>query len=178
MGSQTFGKGSVQTILPLSNNSGIKLTTARYYTPNGRSIQAKGITPDKLVTDGLQRLEMREADLERHLMGDDEKKKVEEQKAIEALKKSIAASDKEDKSEKTASERAAEKKAEEKAFEYKPLNGADGKPVDFVLAQAFNYLKGLPVASNPRELVAAADKATTDKTAKVDAKPVAAKTKP
>ena len=45
MGTQTFGKGSVQTILPLGNNTAIKLTTARYYTPNGRSIQAKGITP-------------------------------------------------------------------------------------------------------------------------------------
>ena len=49
MGTQTFGKGSVQTILPLGNNTAIKLTTARYYTPNGRSIQAKGIVPDILV---------------------------------------------------------------------------------------------------------------------------------
>src|SRR5260221_9043848 len=46
MGTQTFGKGSVQTILPLGNGTAIKLTTARYYTPNGRSIQAKGITPE------------------------------------------------------------------------------------------------------------------------------------
>src|SRR5580704_14272133 len=46
MGSQSFGKGSVQTIIPLGNGTGIKLTTARYYTPNGRSIQVKGITPD------------------------------------------------------------------------------------------------------------------------------------
>ena len=56
MGTQTFGKGSVQTILPLGNNSAIKLTTARYYTPNGRSIQAKGIAPDVTVDDGSQRL--------------------------------------------------------------------------------------------------------------------------
>jgi hypothetical protein len=49
MGTQTFGKGSVQTILPLANNTAIKLTTARYYTPNGRSIQAKGIVPDIVV---------------------------------------------------------------------------------------------------------------------------------
>ena len=49
IGTQTFGKGSVQTILPLGNNTAIKLTTARYYTPNGRSIQAKGITPDIVV---------------------------------------------------------------------------------------------------------------------------------
>ena len=52
LGNQTFGKGSVQTILPLGNNAGLKLTTARYYTPSGRSIQAKGIEPDILVDDG------------------------------------------------------------------------------------------------------------------------------
>jgi len=46
IGTQTFGKGSVQTIMPLGNNTAIKLTTARYYTPSGRSIQAKGITPE------------------------------------------------------------------------------------------------------------------------------------
>jgi carboxyl-terminal processing protease len=76
MGTQTFGKGSVQTILPLGNNTGIKLTTARYYTPNGRSIQAKGIEPDILVEDpstvaqdnGM--LTLHEADLGRHLSND------------------------------------------------------------------------------------------------------------
>ncbi len=72
MGTQTFGKGSVQTILPLGNNTAIKLTTARYYTPNGRSIQAKGITPDIVVEEATiaeadPGLRMREADLERHL---------------------------------------------------------------------------------------------------------------
>jgi carboxyl-terminal processing protease len=49
MGTQSFGKGSVQTIIPLSDNSGLRLTTARYFTPNGTSIQAKGITPDIMV---------------------------------------------------------------------------------------------------------------------------------
>jgi carboxyl-terminal processing protease len=72
MGTQTFGKGSVQTILPLGNGTAIKLTTARYYTPNGRSIQAKGITPDIVVeeatvTEGDAGVKLREADLERHL---------------------------------------------------------------------------------------------------------------
>ena len=81
MGTQTFGKGSVQTILPLGNNTAIKLTTARYYTPNGQSIQAKGITPDihdESAADesGL----LREADLEGHLLNgsDEEKKAIEE----------------------------------------------------------------------------------------------------
>lgn len=68
MGSQTFGKGSVQTILPLSNSTAIKLTTARYYTPNGQSIQAKGITPDILDDEaGDNPRLLREADLNRHL---------------------------------------------------------------------------------------------------------------
>ncbi len=68
MGAQTFGKGSVQTILPLGNNAGLKLTTARYYTPAGRSIQAKGIEPDINVDDGRESPNrIREANLERHL---------------------------------------------------------------------------------------------------------------
>jgi carboxyl-terminal processing protease len=72
MGQQTFGKASVQTILPLSNNAALKLTTARYYTPNGRSIQAKGITPDITLDDGSSKedasLKLHEADLDRHLL--------------------------------------------------------------------------------------------------------------
>jgi carboxyl-terminal processing protease len=71
MGQQTFGKGSVQTILPLGNNTAIKLTTARYFTPNGRSIQAKGITPDIPLDDSTAEktasLKLREADLTKHL---------------------------------------------------------------------------------------------------------------
>src|SRR6185295_6063173 len=68
LGAQTFGKGSVQTILPLGNNTGLKLTTARYYTPAGRSIQAKGIDPDILVDDGRDSPNrIREANLEHHL---------------------------------------------------------------------------------------------------------------
>jgi carboxyl-terminal processing protease len=74
IGTQTFGKGSVQTILPLGNNQAVKLTTARYFTPNGRSIQAKGITPDIVVEDALEaRVLMREADLQGHLESDEEK---------------------------------------------------------------------------------------------------------
>ncbi|HUF22024.1 MAG TPA: S41 family peptidase [Burkholderiales bacterium] len=75
MGTQTFGKGSVQTILPLGNGTAIKLTTARYYTPEGRSIQAKGITPDIVVEEATiaegdaSAARVREADLQRHLRG-------------------------------------------------------------------------------------------------------------
>ncbi len=70
MGQQTFGKGSVQTILPLGNSTAIKLTTARYFTPKGRSIQARGITPDIPLDDGVSdrgALKLREADLTKHL---------------------------------------------------------------------------------------------------------------
>jgi len=74
VGTQTFGKGSVQTILPLPNNQAVKLTTARYYTPGGRSIQAKGIVPDLVVEDesGVKVL-LREADLNHHLSGEQDK---------------------------------------------------------------------------------------------------------
>jgi carboxyl-terminal processing protease len=72
MGTQSFGKGSVQTILPMNNGTAIKLTTARYFTPNGRSIQAKGIVPDIVVEDATvstaeQGMNLREADLSNHL---------------------------------------------------------------------------------------------------------------
>ncbi|MCD0503393.1 S41 family peptidase [Bordetella petrii] len=70
LGNRTFGKGSVQIILPLSQDTGVKLTTSRYFTPSGRSIQATGIEPDYVVADtaegDLFRLP-READLQRHL---------------------------------------------------------------------------------------------------------------
>ena len=72
MGTQSFGKGSVQTILPMNNGTAIKLTTARYFTPNGRSIQAKGIVPDITVEDSTvnstdQGFSLREADLPHRL---------------------------------------------------------------------------------------------------------------
>jgi carboxyl-terminal processing protease len=76
VGEKTFGKGSVQSVLNLRNGSGIRLTTSRYYTPSGRSIQAEGIQPDvevtavKLVENDDQR--QREVDLDRHLVGESE----------------------------------------------------------------------------------------------------------
>src|SRR5688572_18615863 len=73
VGVQTFGKGSVQTILPLPNNQAVKLTTARYYTPGGRSIQAKGIAADIVVEDEATKVLLREADLQHHLSVEDDK---------------------------------------------------------------------------------------------------------
>jgi carboxyl-terminal processing protease len=77
MGTQTFGKGSVQTVLPLDDKTGIKITTALYYTPNGRSIQAKGIEPDIVVptldvkpdktAEKIAMVMVKESDLSAHL---------------------------------------------------------------------------------------------------------------
>lgn len=75
LGTQTFGKGSVQTIIPLNDGSALRLTTSKYYTPSGRSIQALGITPDIIVGAKSKKFKnISEKDLAGHLEGDDEAK--------------------------------------------------------------------------------------------------------
>jgi carboxyl-terminal processing protease len=101
MGTQTFGKGSVQTIVPIDDATALKLTTARYYTPSGRSIQAQGITPDIIVAQGELTLSsdkdpdrLREADLARHLdEGDSGDSATKPKAGGEGAKKSLAAED-------------------------------------------------------------------------------------
>ncbi|WP_323753631.1 S41 family peptidase [Marinobacter sp.] len=93
MGTQSFGKGSVQTIIPLDETHAIKMTTARYFTPDGRSIQAKGITPDIEVRPAeLTELDSRpfftEADLSGHLEGEDEEKARQEREKNEQARAS------------------------------------------------------------------------------------------
>jgi carboxyl-terminal processing protease len=93
LGTKTFGKGSVQTIIPLSDGSGLRLTTARYYTPSGRSIQASGIEPDVEVKfippveeDGKDKDKarmVREKDLKGHLPGGDSGEEVDSDKRTE-----------------------------------------------------------------------------------------------
>jgi carboxyl-terminal processing protease len=88
MGAQTFGKGSVQTVRPLSADTALKITTARYYTPSGKAIQAKGVVPDIWLDETAEgnvfaALRMREADLSKHLAGTDEKKDEARSKARE-----------------------------------------------------------------------------------------------
>jgi carboxyl-terminal processing protease len=129
IGTQTFGKGSVQTIMPLTNSTAIKLTTARYYTPSGRSIQAKGITPDIICEEpgASTQSRLREADLERHLEND---------RDAEAAKKK-------------APQVAPALPAGELP---KPLEM--GSKDDFQLAQALNFLQGKPVLGQPAKSVA------------------------
>ena len=86
VGTRSFGKGSVQSILPMSNGTAIKLTTARYFTPNGRSIQGKGIVPDVVVEDGMESFVMREADLTNSLSNPQDKKSIEENSKLEEVK--------------------------------------------------------------------------------------------
>lgn len=89
MGTQSFGKGSVQNILQLDEDHALKLTTARYYTPNGRSIQAQGIIPDIVVNRAKLSEEQtqdfyREADLEGHLSNDGEEKTADDDKKVDS----------------------------------------------------------------------------------------------
>ena len=133
MGSQTFGKGSVQTVRPLGPDTGLKLTTARYYTPSGKSIQAKGIVPDVMVDDTADgnpfgALRMREADLEKHLnSGQGEEKRDEaREKARDEARKLLEA------------------EALKPVAERKPPPEF-GSEKDFQLIQAINQFKGKPV---------------------------------
>jgi len=103
VGTRTFGKGSVQTILPLSNGTAVKLTTARYFTPSGRSIQAEGIKPDieldQVRVSAVERTfdPIKEADLSGHLSNGNGKKKPSNgangSKDAEKNKKSLAQTD-------------------------------------------------------------------------------------
>ena len=129
IGTQTFGKGSVQTIMPLGNNTAIKLTTARYYTPGGRSIQALGVTPDLIIEDPSDvATRVREADLTRHLENGAAPQTP--AKPVEAAKAKPAA----------------------------PAPQGEQKPVelgskdDYQLGQALAFLKGEPVKGQPPTL--------------------------
>jgi carboxyl-terminal processing protease len=138
MGTQTFGKGSVQTILPLGNNTAIKLTTARYYTPNGRSIQAKGIVPDIELDDGTSKsdpgLKLREADLTKHLENDrDKAAKAEADKGAKADAATPAAN--------AFNFVPAPRQKDVPEKDLKPEAGEVVAKYDYELSQAINFLK-------------------------------------
>ena len=156
MGQQTFGKGSVQTKINLSNGAGMKLTTARYYTPSGRSIQAKGIVPDWLVTEtaeGDKRpSRTREADLAGHLTND---KDPNAEKAA-VVKPEVKP---ESKPEAQPADKTDGKKDDDKP----PVRLEYGTKEDFQYQQAINLLKGLPVKGEKSKELPGANTAETKK---------------
>jgi carboxyl-terminal processing protease len=138
IGVRTFGKGSVQTIMPMNNGAAIKLTTARYFTPKGRSIQAKGIEPDYYVEDGTdQSYNIHEADLTRHLSNP---------KDAKPTMAEVISPTKEPAKAKLDMKKSAEPAA--------PIEPASKDDLQF--AQAMNFLKGKPViVSEPPKVEAA-----------------------
>ena len=133
MGAQTFGKGSVQTVRQLSPDTALKITTARYYTPSGKSIQAKGIVPDVMIDETAEgnvfsALRVREADLDKHIASGQgaEQKDAAREKAREEARKKL------------------EDEMAKKNAAPKPLPEF-GSSEDFPLVQALNRLKGQPV---------------------------------
>jgi carboxyl-terminal processing protease len=140
LGSQTFGKGSVQTVRPLGPDTGLKLTTARYFTPSGKSIQARGIVPDVMVDESEEGnafsvLRTREADLDKHLgsgQGAEMKDPSREKAREEARKK-------------------AEEESKKPVADRKPPEFGTEK--DFQLVQALNQLKGRPVLISKTQVI-------------------------
>lgn len=137
MGAQTFGKGSVQTVRQLGPETALKITTARYYTPSGRSIQAKGIVPDVMLDETAEgnvfaALRTREADLEKHLANGPEEDAARLKAREEARAK-------------------LEAEFAKRAEPPKPLPEF-GSTEDFPLVQALNQLKGQPVVASKTAL--------------------------
>jgi carboxyl-terminal processing protease len=151
MGAQTFGKGSVQTVRQLSPDTALKITTARYYTPSGASIQAKGIVPDVMLDETAEgnlfaALRTREADLAQHLQsgqGPEQKDEAREKAREEARKKL---------------EEEAAKHANAPIKPPPEFGSAD----DFQLAQALNQLKGRPVLVSKTAVERKPDAATVN----------------
>jgi len=147
MGAQTFGKGSVQTVRQLGPETALKITTARYYTPSGRSIQAKGIVPDVMLDETAEgnvfaALRMREADLEKHLNNGPEDNDA-RQKAREEARQKLEA------------------EFAKRAEPPKPLPEF-GTTEDFPLVQALNQLKGQPVIASKTALERKAEAKTNE----------------
>ena len=143
IGMQSFGKGSVQSILPMNNGTAIKMTTARYFTPKGRSIQAKGIVPDIIVDDGSDPTFMtKEADLTNHLSNP---------KDADA---NVAPKDKDSKPLAPPVKKPEEEKEKEKEKEKKKTSDTPSGPIepgskaDKQFQEAMNILKGLQIIQN------------------------------
>jgi carboxyl-terminal processing protease len=151
MGTRSFGKGSVQTIIPLNDGSGLRLTTAQYYTPSGRSIQAKGIEPDIVVEDlelsGKKRAgrTKTEADLKGHLQNANDKEAgVKEKSTVKKPKAKKSKKEKSsDKSKKGDDKSKGGDKADENLAERDRVTGHSKE--DYQLSRALDLLRGLQV---------------------------------
>jgi len=190
MGSKTFGKGSVQTILPMNNNAALKLTTARYFTPSGRSIQAEGIQPDIILnkveinsveTNG-EELNIKESDLSGHLQnpkGKTEKVKAPEKtpepesEAKPTEEESKAEAPKEEGNEAAESKETKEdgKNSKDAANASKEVSKDKKKKVplvksDYALYEALNLLKGLVIVDSAKSGITPAAKPVTKAPAK------------
>ncbi|MDR2787307.1 MAG: S41 family peptidase [Candidatus Accumulibacter sp.] len=142
MGVTSFGKGSVQTVIPLPGDAAIKLTTARYFTPSGRSIQAKGIDPDIVVEEtpgGVSAARLRESDLENHLLNSKDGEREKEKGAASAGPEEAKTPAKP----KTAPGKGAGEDEDDEGFEPPGRELASKK--DYQLNQAINLLKGLQI---------------------------------
>jgi len=145
LGTQTFGKGSVQTIMALSNSSGLKLTTARYFTPSGRSIQAKGIEPDISLDDGRDlSYRIREANLDRHLSQPPITPAAPDKNAVPGASQPTIA----------GPGAAAQGGESSEKMVKAPARIEFGTPDDFQLTQAVNHLKGQPVVTPQKSMSA------------------------
>ncbi|NDE90518.1 MAG: peptidase S41, partial [Alphaproteobacteria bacterium] len=146
IGTKSFGKGSVQTIIPLQNGGAMRLTTARYYTPSGRSIQAEGIKPDievqpAKVEEIKAKKGLTEADLKGALIND-QKKKDEKKPDAAANDNKADKKDEAKKDDKASASEGAINPDDEEA-----LKDKDGKeikkPFDYQLARALDLLRGI-----------------------------------
>jgi carboxyl-terminal processing protease len=156
VGTKSWGKGTVQTVLPLKDNRGLKLTTALYYTPAGRSIQATGIVPDILVQnlkipapekDDLNTLLFRESDLQGHLENGNAKDTEQsiDQKIEEKIDQKIKTQDK-DKNKNINKNKDKDKLSEKTPSSTDPV-ATDLLYTDYQLHEALNILKGLTLTS-------------------------------
>jgi carboxyl-terminal processing protease len=148
MGAQSFGKGSVQTVMPLPGDTAVKITTARYYTPSGRSIQAKGIVPEVWLDETAEgnvyaALRTREADLDKHLINGEEKPDAAREKLRDEARTKLE-----------------DELAKNNNKPLKPLPEF-GSAEDFQLSQALNRLRGQPVVVSKTATERKAEDTTT-----------------
>jgi carboxyl-terminal processing protease len=169
LGKTTFGKGSVQTVRPMTADTALRLTTAYYYTPSGRSIQNKGIRPDVPVDqyadgDPDDALVTREVDYSNHLANTQDPNDKKEQEMREQLRMQELQQLEEQNDKKTPEQR--EKERDRKPVEF-------GTPEDFMLQQAVNKLEGKPVieSKSPMERTLAQTKPAQSASAPIAVKP-------